>query len=652
MYQIAKSILNHQKLVAFPEGGIVKDRRTLNRKGQYDIYSRSMGERRKQHTGPAVIALAVSVFKASIRTANEKGNLDTLRTWAKELGIKDLQQLIKLSEQPTLIIPCSITFYPIRIGNNFLKRSVEFFYSQTKKRFSEELLIEGNFLLKKTDMNIQLGEPIVVEDYWSRWESKLLSIFTDAPPSLQTLLESNRKENTLWSDYLFKPTHRRNINKIRDAYMHAIYSSLTINMAHIASTIISHSISQGEKSIDCDSLHTLIYLCIKDLQTKQELNFHKTLVKPTIYRSVLYANSASFEQFLYTVTSANLLQKRGQQYTFQPALLKEYHFDEVRYENPLAVYANEAAPIPEIKEALQKSLSYLKPFKCADFADKLYDDELREYELDLKLYQHDNYQKINAQQTMQLPHGPLRLIPKKHNGQCVVMTHGLMASPGEVYDLAQKLSALGYIVLGTRLKGHATSPLDLHTTTWRDWLASVKQNIRIAECYTDEIHLIGFSSGSLLNLQLATNIQFQSIVACSTPIFFTDPAIKFVKAVSFINKCINTLTGLKGLMPFRKNPTEHPHLNYSHVSINAANELLSLIKSTQAKLKKITSPTLLLQADNDPVVKASSMEFLLNEIDSEYRQHQWLSSNRHGVLYENSDNCQQHIIDFIVKHSK
>jgi len=653
LYQVAKDILKNHKLVAFPEGGIVKDRQTLNKNGEYHIYSRSHDERRKQHTGPAVIALAVSIFKASIRVAHKKGNTKILNTWAKELGFKSAQKLIILSEKPTLIIPCCITFYPIRIGDNALKQTVEFFYSKIKKRITEELLIEGNLLLKDTDMDIQLGEAIVIEDYWTRWESKLLSIFSDAPPpSLLALLASNRNENTSWSTHLLKPTHRRNINKIRDAYMQAIYASLTLNIAHIAATIISHYIANGEGRISCRKLHTLIYLCIKELQSKTDLNFHKTLIKPTIYRSVLHSNSDSFKQFLSTIYSADLVLKKDRYYIFQKALLEEYGFDEIRYENPLSVYANEAAPIAEVGQALQTAISYTDSFKCEDFADKLFDDEVREYAWDVKFYQQSRFEELNAKQTMCLPQGPFRLIPKDHNNQSVVLTHGLLSSPGEILGLAEKLYSLGYIVLGTRLKGHATSPWDLHQTSWRDWLESVKQNIRIAQCYSDKIHLVGFSSGSLLGLYLAANNKVTSVIACSTPITFEDPLVKLAKIANLGNKIIKTISGSEGIFPFKENRAEHPHLNYKDIPISAINELLLLIDNTLPRLKKIARPTLLLQAENDPVVEASSLTFLLNNIAKEHREHQWISSNRHGILYENTDNCQQYIIDFIVKHSK
>lgn len=654
MYQVAKDVLNNHKLVAFPEGGIVKDRRVLNDKGQYQIFSRSTGGRRKQHTGPAVIALALSIFKATVKVAHQQGKHNELEKWAIELGLDGSKALLKICERPTRIIPCCITFYPIRISDNALRQGFEFFYSDLKKRLSEELLIEGNLLLKETDMDIQLGEPIVVEEYWSRWENKLLSLFSDQTElSLEDLFLTEHKESN-WGNYLFKAAHRRNINTIRDAYMKNIYAGLTLNVAHISSTIISYYLELGKTKISCQKLHELVYLTTKNLQPNSHLFFHKTIVKPTIYRSILTSNSDSFKQFLKTVYAAGLIKKEARYYTFQKPLLQEHGFDEIRYENPIAVYDNEASPIEEIEQSLNLALTFKNSTRSPAFADMLFDDEMREYLWDLDYYQKSKYAEVNNQQTITTSTEPYRLLPEKHNGECVVLTHGLLSSPAELRELGEKFVALGYVVLGVRLKGHGTSPWDLHERTHKEWIESLKQNIRIAQCYSTKVHVIGFSSGSLLTLFVAANksLKISSVVACSTPITFIDPFVKFAKIADFGNKFINAITGSEGVFPFKENIPEHPHINYRDIPINAISELLTLIDKTTPRLKKISCPILLIQGDNDPVVDPSSMEFLLNNIPEEYREYEWVSSNRHGIIYENTANCQQRIIDFVAAQSK
>ena len=103
---------------------------------------------------------------------------------------------------------------------------------------------------------------------------------------------------------------------------------------------------------------------------------------------------------------------------------------------------------------------------------------------------------------------------------------------------------------------------------------------------------------------------------------------------------------------FKQHSPEHPHINYSYIPIAATYELLKLTANTRKKLNNIDSPVLLLQADNDPVVAPVSLTTLLEKINGKNLFYQWVSSSRHGILFENTANCQEQIINFICSHSK
>ncbi|PCI22746.1 MAG: acyltransferase [Piscirickettsiaceae bacterium] len=651
MYHVSKDILNGIKLIAFPEGGIVKDRLVFDEKGGYSVYSRSENKRRKLHTGPAVIGLTIAIFKASVRQLHmsEPANEAKLARWANEIGLSNTAQLIEACEKPTIIIPCNITFYPLRVKENTLVKGLKLLQVDLKDRLSEELLIEGNLLLKDTDMDIRVLEPIVVEDYWSRWEASIVSLLVDHSNfSLGELFNTVRKKST-WGDHIYQLAHRRNAVKIRNAYMHAIYSGVTINIAHMAASLLSHFVNEQKKHVNKKKFHELLYIATKLLQQHKQLNFHETLQNPSTYRNILFKNTDGFDQFLRSVYAADLIQKEGVYYVFTGLLSNKPSFDSIRYQNPVTVYTNEVAPIKQVQEVIKKCLTFKPNKRLHEVAEMLFDDELIEHQIDIKRYQQEQYRKINDAQPATKFAEPFILRADKNNGQCVVLIHGLLSSPAELRSLAEKLYNQGYIVLATRLKGHGTSPWDLNECSWQDWQQSIKQTIKIAQCYSKKIHLVGFSSGGLLALHLSANknFHFASVSSCSTPIEFKDPLIKFIKIADTTNKAIKSITGGEGLMTFKDNTPEHPNINYKHIPISAVNQLLQLVKKTKSRLKRINCPVYLIQADNDPVVDSSSMALLLGSINTAVRQYDWICSNRHGILHENTGNCQQKIIDFI-----
>ncbi len=80
---LTAEILRGRKVIVFPEGGMVKDRRVFDEKGRYSIFSSTARERRKHHQGATVIALTLEFFKTRIRSLEQKEDYPRLERWAK-----------------------------------------------------------------------------------------------------------------------------------------------------------------------------------------------------------------------------------------------------------------------------------------------------------------------------------------------------------------------------------------------------------------------------------------------------------------------------------------------------------------------------------------------------------------------------------------
>lgn len=109
---LATQILRGRKVIIFPEGGMVKDRRVVDRKGRYSIYSRSTLDRRRHHTGAAVLGLALDLFKRAVLQAYAQGQADRLERWQRQLNLPDRDELLARCREPTVIVPANITFFP------------------------------------------------------------------------------------------------------------------------------------------------------------------------------------------------------------------------------------------------------------------------------------------------------------------------------------------------------------------------------------------------------------------------------------------------------------------------------------------------------------------------------------------------------------
>lgn len=85
---LAAEILRGRKVIIFPEGGMVKDRRVVDEGGGYAVYSRTARERRQHHTGAAFLALWLDAFKLQVRTAQARGNSRRVGAWAEALAME------------------------------------------------------------------------------------------------------------------------------------------------------------------------------------------------------------------------------------------------------------------------------------------------------------------------------------------------------------------------------------------------------------------------------------------------------------------------------------------------------------------------------------------------------------------------------------
>jgi esterase/lipase len=646
---LAGEILRGRKVIIFPEGGMVKDRRVCDDKGRFSIYSRSSMERRKHHTGAAVLSLKVDVLKGSIKHAFNNNDDEIINYWVRTLEFGSREQLLSAVQRKSTIVPANITFYPLRVDDNILRRGVELFNSGISKRLSEELLIEGNILLKNTDMDIRLGDVISTEDYWRGWERSITHRCAKCIKNLDDLLVPNPAKSSMQRRFL-SARIRHNSLRLRDSYMRAMYVEVTINMSHLAALIIYSHLERSMPSVERNSFHHMLYLAVKYVQELKHINLHRSLKNPDAYAAVLEGKSDGLTQFFKTAEQLELIEIDGDNYRFLPKLCIEHDFDLIRTENMVEVYANEARPVAGIREIINNSIRNSRKLDKKQLAKYRFSDMQISYAWDKKVFNKPHHQVINQRETATDRGDPFFVIPGKHKDLGVVLTHGFLATPAEVRAFGEQLSTLGYPVIGPRLKGHGTSPWDLRIRSWEDWLKSLREAYEIMSAHCSRICLIGFSSGGALSLLLASEQlpSLAGVVAISAPIKFVDKNMMFVPFVNAANRLSKWLPAYEGIMPFRyNNKTEHPNVNYRSMPVHALFELRLMVSHVERCLSNVHCPALILQADQDPVVEPESADIIMDKLGSREKRLEIIQSTRHGTIYEDIGNSRNLIVEYL-----
>ena len=236
----------------------------------------------------------------------------------------------------------------------------------------------------------------------------------------------------------------------------------------------------------------------------------------------------------------------------------------------------------------------------------------------------------------------------------ILLVHGFLASPAELQSYGEKLAEEGYHVFGVRLAGHGTSPWELHSRTWRDWLSSVRRGHRIISAFVDKVVVVGFSTGGALSLLLAAENppKLAGVASVSAPLQVQDKNMIFVPLMNQLNNLVSWLPGVEGIIPFYDNNPDNPDINYRTMPVKAINELRGVMSMLKRTLKQITLPVVIIQGDHDKVVKSASAETIYKGLTNcPDKTLHWVKTNEHALIFKNVGDTFKHLEEFINRTS-
>ncbi|MDE0723413.1 MAG: alpha/beta fold hydrolase [Alphaproteobacteria bacterium] len=646
---MAAEILRGRKVVLFPEGGMIKDRRVMDDEGEFGIFSGFHQVHRKHHRGAAVLALMLEIFKRRIIDVYDAGDERRIEHWRKSLGLASVAEMMEQARKPTLIVPSNITFYPIRVDDNILSTAASWLARSMPDSVKEEMVIEGNLLLKDTDMDIRMGTPFQPSLSWGFWKTFLLNRYFEQIDSLDDLFGLKDSGGRMFERVLVGALERET-NRIRDQYMEDIYENITVNVAHLASVVLKNLYDTGEQGFRRSDVAKTIYLAAKSLQSAVGVHLHRSLVWPDRYRWLADGEAEDLKVFLDTAVKAGLIENNEDDYIFTDKFSEEFVKSSVRLEHPVQVYYNEVMPLVKVTKAVEKAMSDFVVDDERQWASHLMDDEEHAFQWNRRHFKKSRYLEINSREEATKSGAPyLWVHPKRKSKVGVLLVHGFLSSPAELKDFGRDLHAKGFEVLGMRLPGHGTSPWDLMARSREDWIKSVRRNYRILKAHVEHVVVVGFSTGGLLALELAAEQPegLAGVIPVCAPLSVHDKNMAVVPMVNTVNAFSSWFTGGDGVVPFYPAKPENKDINYRSMPVKAINEFRDLMHDAPEFIQKVTAPLHVFQANDDPVSKAESAEKILKMSPSETKEFHPVVADRHTVLTHNNDKIWDRIASVI-----
>ncbi len=600
---IVKTLLTGEaNWIIFPEGRMVKNKKIIE-KGRFMISA--AGGKHQPHSGAATLALRTEFYRQRLQKLSAEGSAEVKHL----LDLFQLEKLESVMSQNTHIVPVNLTYYPIRARENILSNLALRLVNDLPERLIEELMTEGSMLLSGVDIDIRFGEPI-----------EIFECLQCSPIDMD--ISAERRIN--FDDPIPSRTRMRiEALKLMERYMAAIYSLTTVNHDHLFASTLH---AMRSKKIDEQDLRRRVFLAATHIPRKTEIYLHRSLQESQVhlltddrYHKVKDFMAVAFDTGMITEKGKSLIKDRSK-------FSSPYAFHRARIENPIDVMANAVEPLSALQRTVSRLAAPPRFWIKRNVANYLREQADAEFNKDYEAF-------FLEGETKPISVGRPFLVRGRSKDIGVVLSHGYMAAPLEVRELAEYLGQLGFWVYAPRLKGHGTSPEDLATRSYLDWRDSVDLGYAVISNICKQVVVGGFSTGAGLALDLAVRLEaVAGVFAIAAPMRLKDFSARFAPAVDMWNRLMERARQMGAKKEFVENKPENPHINYMRNPISGVVEVDRLMDDLEPRLPDLKVPSLVVQSRGDPVVdpKGSRKIFeLIGSIDKEYLL---FNFERHGIL--------------------
>lgn len=587
--------------IIYPEGGLIKNKKTIHRgRLELDHPDRSG----PPHTGAAMLALKAEIAKRRYLEAVQEDDLRRVEYYELTYGLPDVNAI---DRRGIVMVPVTLTFYPMRPTRNIVNRLAKFFIHDLDPRIDEELTVEGSLLLRGADICIHFGEPIEVGDYLGKMVAMARKV--------AGLFNEDRGAD------LFLRTQAR---RLTETCMRSIYGNIEVSFDHL----FSHGLRVLEADrIQIDDLQAAMFLSAQELAQSDDVRLHPTMTNG-ITSLVTGAHYPPWDTAIGLAMSEGVIRRDEDYFIVDRAKMEQEHsFHTIRLEKMMQVIANEIEPVRPAVEAVQRyvNLSTAQLRKRTSAA-------LRERET--QMFDRDYTDAFDPTHSKAKQQGEPFFLEKRGASVGVVLTHGYLASPEQVRPLAEFLHDRGYSVYVVRLPGHGTAPDQMNHVRWQEWLDAVSRGLALVRQHCETVIVGGFSMGGTLSLLLAARQAgvIHGVFGINAPGKLRDRRASLVGPIVGWNSWMRRLRLSGNHYSISNVGTESPEINYGVEYLRGVRELRRAMKVCHRSLGDVKAPVLLLQGNHDPLVDPDGGRMLLRRLGCDDKILSTMSFDRHLII--------------------
>jgi esterase/lipase len=388
-----------------------------------------------------------------------------------------------------------------------------------------------------------------------------------------------------------------------------------VNFDHIFAAALKSFV---ENEVSISRLKRVIYLSGVSIAQQGKYRTHPSIYEDNLVKIFNDEAHAEFDSVFDLAKKQNLIKQISNEEISinKDAFEKRYDFHEIRRENSLQVIVNEFTLLEVANDIVKRNAKTSDETLCKKVFKHIYNKDLEKFSSDYEIFFD---KKFSKEKSVGSPFFLDVLQEKNPQKIGILISHGYKAAPKEIEALARYLNDLGFVVYATRLRGHGTAPHDLRDTTWQDWYESMQRGYSALRNICSKIIIVGFSTGGLLALLSGARKNgknLEAIVSINAALKLVDIKASMVPGINMWNEMLEKFRIEKGRFEYVDDKPENPQINYSRNYIRSVNQLEKLMDICATNLKKISQKTLLIQANQDPVVNPESAKIIHEKISA------------------------------------
>lgn len=228
---------------------------------------------------------------------------------------------------------------------------------------------------------------------------------------------------------------------------------------------------------------------------------------------------------------------------------------------------------------------------------------------------------------------------------CIII-HGFGGNPWEVEPLAHALKQMGYEVKTPLLPGHSLNKEKMEKSTSLNWIKMIEKIVNQAIEENKQIHMIGFSMGSMIASIMASRYEISTLVLLSPPVYVLTPSVLKTRLVRFFQRTEKNRS--ESVHPL---PINQPFLR--SIPIYNFFQFQKIVRQAKSIFQHISIPICIIYGQKDEIVDARSSIWIFRTVSSIEKELHDLPQSKHHICRDcEIDTVVGIVRNFLKKHHK